>query len=488
MIAPTTTRDSGEAGLVNRVIGQWWRLRIDLAIVLSAVAYGAPVGAGDWRITPGLTVGEVYTDNVSLAPSEEKRSEFVTTVIPSLAVRGLGARIALGFNYNLELLYRARDERTDTNHQLAGDARTEVVRDWLYLDATTTFSQANLVDITSGADNITDTPDRTDVLTYGLKPFISHRFTDLANVDIGYAFQGVDNQRSFDSISQNVTAQIRSGTRFLRLPWVVTYDWQKIDPSEGEQAQFQRIQGRLGYRLTDQLGVFGAGGYEDNDFTTTRSETSGFTWQAGAFWQPSRRTSLEGSYGERPFGGTYAIDFSYRQRRLVWQAGYDEDFTTVTQAELERQFFLIEQPVTVQPGLAQVPLPSLTQDTVFLRKRFESSLAYVLRRGSIGIALFDERREFELTGEEQTVLGGEAALQRQLSRRMGLTLSGLAARTHFPEDGHEDILWSITARLARQFGRNVAGAVEYRRQERESDLPTNDYTENRVTLGLQVAF
>ena len=56
---------------------------------------------------------------------------------------------------------------------------------------------------------------------------------------------------------------------------------------------------------------------------------------AGFAWEPSSRTSVSASIGERFFGRTYYLSASHRTRRTVWNISYDEAVTTT-----RSQFFL----------------------------------------------------------------------------------------------------------------------------------------------------
>jgi len=66
-----------------------------LALVGSPVAAaqeGAGRPAGDWRITPRISIGATYSDNIRLAPSNEAESDLVLQVDPGISVRKQGGR------------------------------------------------------------------------------------------------------------------------------------------------------------------------------------------------------------------------------------------------------------------------------------------------------------------------------------------------------------------------------------------------------------
>ncbi|MFZ0258337.1 MAG: TIGR03016 family PEP-CTERM system-associated outer membrane protein, partial [Gammaproteobacteria bacterium] len=139
-----------------------------------------PVYASDWIVTPGLAIGGTYSDNIELAPAGEEQSSFVAETTPQLSIRRTGRRLNLGFDYNLQALYRAQGDQTDVFNQFAGDARAELLREWFFLDFVTTYTQQNILATELGGDNIANRGGRTNVFTYAVSPFLAHRFGTLA--------------------------------------------------------------------------------------------------------------------------------------------------------------------------------------------------------------------------------------------------------------------------------------------------------------------
>ena len=446
--------------------------------------------ASDWIVTPGLVTGATYSDNIRLAPTGQEQGSFVAEVTPRLSIRRSGPRLNLGFDYNLQGLYRTEDDQADIFNQFAGDARAELLPEWLFLDFVTTYTQQNILATDLGGDNIASRGERTDVWTYAVSPFLAHRFGTLAAAEARLSFSGVDNSETFDTTADNIDLQFLGGSDFQRTPWRVFYERQKNTPSEGEGSTFQRTGVQLGYQLTSQFGVFSILGYEENDFASVRpeSERDGFSWAAGANWTPSRRTRLEGGYSERPFGGTFFLDVSRAERRATWRASYREDFSTTTQAQLEQQAALITDSVTGQAETVPVPPPSLVTEDVFLSRRFEGSLGYLWRRTTASLALFAEDRRFETTGDDQRVHGGALAASRTLFRNHILGLQGEMQRIRDSATDVDSTLWRGAVQISRAINRYVTGSVDYSYQQQRSDAAVDEYTENRITLGVSVTF
>jgi uncharacterized protein (PEP-CTERM system associated) len=463
----------------------------DSLLVLWLSAACAPLHASDWTVTPGVGIAGTYSDNIELAPPEQEQSSFVAEVAPQISIRRDGRRLNLGFNYNLQALYRTHQSEAEVFHQFAGDARSELVREWLFLDFATTFSQQNLLATDLGGDNIANQGERTDVFTYAVSPFLNHRFGTFGTAEARFTFADVDNSETFGATTNIVDLVFDSGGDFQRTPWQVFYQRQEDNPSEGEDSEFQRIGGRLGYQFTSQVGVFSILGYEKNEFVSLQPESdrNGFSWVAGASWTPSRRTQIEGGYGERPFGETYFADLSYRGRRTSWQASYTEDFTTTTQAQLEQQAALIADSV-IEDAIETVPIPppSLITEQVFLSRRFQGSLSYLWRRTNASISLFTEDRSFETTGDDERIYGGALGIGRALSRKNNLGVTVAAQRIQDSATDIENTLWQAGFQFNRTVNKYVTGVLNYSYQQQDSDVATEEYTENRVTLGIVLSF
>ena len=66
--------------------------RVSLFTALPALI-ACSAWAARWDVVPSVFVRETYTDNITLAPGALKQSEWVTQLIPGIAVTATGARL-----------------------------------------------------------------------------------------------------------------------------------------------------------------------------------------------------------------------------------------------------------------------------------------------------------------------------------------------------------------------------------------------------------
>src|SRR6185295_18338674 len=83
---------------------------LSIAAALPGLLTGS-VWATKWDVVPTLGVGEIYTDNVSLASDALKQSDWVTQVTPAISIAATGPRLRFNATYAPEVLYYARGQQ-----------------------------------------------------------------------------------------------------------------------------------------------------------------------------------------------------------------------------------------------------------------------------------------------------------------------------------------------------------------------------------------
>lgn len=489
-----------------------------------SAAAGTPTVAGGrraktrgWSITPYLTAGEIFSDNITLAAPGNERADFVTELVPGVSIRGVGPRLSLAFDYAAQGIAYARGTRSPTiNHHLQALSTAELIRQLLFLDVRGSVSQ---VLISGGgpisSNSIAVTSNQTSVATYSVSPYVRHHFGDFADGLVRYTLDGVHysrgtgqssgstvtragglgvNTAATDNIANAVDTQLRSGSRFRRLPWAVSAHTQTVHYTDAPNSTFRRFQGNLRYRITRIWGLTFTGGYENDSFQTTRTSPTGFFWQAGGTWTPSPRTSLAAGYGERFFGSTYFLQFRHQSRRTVWTASYNEDVTTVRQILLQRQVIPLTDafgnPILV-PGTntvlaVAVNTPTLTNQAV-VNKSFQGSMAIRGVRTKASVSAYVDQRDYQLTNTTESVFGFHAEGTRRLSPRISGRIIGGWQRT-LPQQGGSREYWTGGVSLTRQFNPYVSGTLDYRYTQQDSNTTSNHYRENQISAFVRVNF
>jgi len=466
-------------------------------VVAAVLATPAPLAAGEWRFSSGALLRETYSDNVNLAPEGEEEGELVTDVNPGFSLRGQGARLSANLDYNLQAIFPAGDSVSRSlNHQLQADSSAELLERIVFVDVRSTVSQVNQTN--TGRDsrsNITGAGDSTDAITYSVSPYVVHRFGSYADSLVRYTFDGVINEGDAeDSTSTGVSANLTSGRRFSRMPWSVDASRRTIDNERSQDTDFQRVAGTLSYVFNRQWRVTGSAGREFNDFASSQDEQDGPFWRVSTTWTPSVRTTVEAGYADRFFGSNVFFDVEHRSRRTVWHASFAEDTSTTRDVQLQRQLIPLTDefgepildPEIGQPVLVPLDLETLSSE-VIVRQRFSGGMAVRWRRTRLSVNGFHEQRDFQVTGDNETVVGASVAWSRDLRRHLSLRIDGGWQATEFRGGGDETV-WDAGAALSYRLGAQLSGTASYQYLKQESGDAGSEFDENRFILALRMTF
>ena len=484
--------------------------------------------AGDWDITPRISVAEIYSDNINL-DDKDKEYDLVTEISPGVSIHGEGARVRADLDYQMQNTFFLRNSDGDgTFHQLNANGTVEVTRDFFFVDGSSTVGQAVInADDTANTGNLNNGGNRTDFYTYSLSPFILPHFGDLANGSLRYTYSGVKyDDGASDAEQYRTDAGLVSGRFWGPLSWSGNYYHDELRRDSSSDTKREQASGDARYQINRHFSLVGQGGYFDDDFESSQTINNGSYWAAGFFFQPSRfyslealtgnnlttvtaslyptsRTALIVNYRDRDVGTnpgeTWMGSFNHRTRRTTWNASYLEDTTTQQEQQIQDGvIFLSVDPNTgqvnpdPQPGDLTViqnigPIVSLTDETIE-RKRAFGSVGWRAGRTGLQFSVFNEKRKFLSSLTEEETTGFSVSMNRRLASRSNLDVTGSWQRNKDDDNDSDRDFWSIQTRLGRQIGRRLDGSVLYRFSKQESSRNDDGYEENRIEARLTAVF
>jgi uncharacterized protein (PEP-CTERM system associated) len=500
---------------------------IRLAALVVALACAWSASASDWKVEAGVSGRETYTDNVTLSASN-KQSDFVTEVNPYIGASKRGARFEADLQYSMQnLFYADLSSRNRTNHRLAARAKSELYEEHLYLDATASVSQQNTSLLGAAGDSANATGNVSDVYTLSVSPYWRQRFGSTANFLARYAHSEFTSNTSglASSSTDGVSASLTSGTAFKDIFWGLDYSDQQTNYSGRSDVRFTTASGTVGYIFTPKFRVSGTVGYDKNEYETLGTEPpQGGFWSAGFAWVPSNRTSLSASMGERYTGKTYGLAFDHRARTTTWHAGYSQATTTTStqfaSGNTQNTFdVLFNDPLFVSrfpdPGQRTIEvllfiinnnLPpefstSLLSNRVFLNKRFDASVSYKTAKTVSTLSVFNNVRESLESGSQSALFtdifnlsdtvkqrGVNASWLWRMNSRLSANVALGRTRSGYPEQSRTDDLTTLNVGLNRTFDTQLTGSVYLRRQQRDSNVDSGDYTENALIGSVHYKF
>jgi uncharacterized protein (PEP-CTERM system associated) len=461
--------------------------------------------SGEWLISPSIQLAETFTDNVTLAP-EDQESDFVTTISPGVSVRGNGARLQTGLDYRLDRLIFAGDtDRNRVDHDLRATASAELVEEMAFVDARASVNRQFASNTGAfSVSNVNTTGNRRTVQIYSLSPSLYHHFGNWADSESRYTLDRVEigGEDVANTFTNRGSFTLDSGTRFGRLGWTVTLDARRTQRSTDDPlvddttTERQLADAEFQYVFNEYLTMLASGGYEKIDDQTLRERPDGAIWSVGVELHPGPRSSLRVTYGDRFETKILTVDATYEPNpRTTLSAQFFESIETSQRGLAQDLSFIVVDELgrlidtrTGLPFVAGDPAFSLTT-AAFRRERFSAFVRSVLGRNSLFVEGFNETREREATGVEQTVFGGTLNFTRRLSRRATFDLAARFYQTDFGTiEDREDELYTLVTSLSYEASRSVHASAGYFLTKRDSTVGRNELTENVLSVTVLKVF
>ncbi len=487
--------------------------------------------AKELTIRPGISLQELYSDNINLSPKGQEDQAFVTEVSPYVIVRARGARNRVNAALRLEnLFFHGIDKNANTYFQGQFESRSRLWANSFFVDLRGTHSQANTRNRGRVAiDNVSQAGDRVNVSTYTISPFWRMKLGGYVEGEARVSYSDVmvsnkgDNRNGIaDSRIHEERLTLNSSTRFDVVGWKLGLSNRAEDRQSGgtglnsiNDIQYFNTFGEINFKLAPRFIVFARAGYADNDLGLFQlNSKNGVYYQVGGRWKPSSGLELSAAAGNNNFirlsimpfkrakwqvgyrhnriglntGSQWDTDFEYRTSNLVWHAGYEVDTVTTQQVLLERDVFDTgigdinnTSGLTVDNNLND--LTSLSNE-VYERKRGEISVEGSAGKSTIRVTAYSEERNFDKSRQNEEAKG---ALLSWRWRFNGRTSSLVSANVERIDGGNQssnfeenNTRWGIGAQIKRAISKHFTATLGYRYSRQEANQPESEYAENRV--------
>jgi hypothetical protein len=474
-----------------------------------------PVYAAEWTTSASVTPAITYTDNVCLSKNNKKQ-EWIGLVTPAVQVTAEGSQAnlyldgAVEFNTlsdskleNLGCNAQGFGNRSQIAPSLRAAADAVLVEQWLYLDGNAFIDQNEVTPFASGGgDSINRTGNTNTTYNYKLSPYLSHRFKDLASVNLRYTWDEQNNTEKIvrDSTEHSALALIENVAGTSRVLWGVQGDYSKVSYSDtpnqvaNQDSELKSAQLNVGYQLSRVWQVNGFYGREWNDFVSSQDDIDGTYWDTGLRWTPNLRTTVDVGIGDRFFGSTPRFSITHRHKRSAFSADYAKTLT------YNRNIRTQTDTPPLDPGFGPPPGVNPGQTTLgtspILDERFTLGYVFLGRRTDFRLSAFqsDQTQQgptSDLSFAESKFAGIAASSERSLSRTTSVFV-GLDWNEQEPKRNDRTSIankaetWSGTVRANHEINQNVNLSLTYQYTDRQSNSAFNEYTENQFTLDLRI--
>ena len=471
-------------------------------------------------VVPRVSITEVLTNNVGLS-STNPQSDQITQISPGIRLSVGGARLKAYFDYSRNEAFYAQDSSPRQSQNALNTFGTlEVIDNWAFLDFSGNISQQAISAFgAQSVDNTSVNPNRTEVSTYRLSPYVRGRLGNVANYEARYSrvITSSDAAVGSDVATVDAVAKVGADRAFGNLGWSADASQQTADYSAGRETESKRLNVGLSYAFTPQLSVSARVGRETNNYTTLDMQsydTSG----VGVSWSPSERTKLSASLDHRPFGDAHSVSFEHRTARTAWRFSDSKDVSTTPNQTnfaslgviydlLFSQFASLEPDENKRAQLINAYLQSngISPNTPVISS-FLTSAVSLQRRQDLSFALLGVRDTITLVATRtessrlDTFSGGFDLINSSLIRQRGFSanyahrltpeysLGVLASQQNTEGESslQDSRMRLLSINVMGKVGKNAAASVGVRRVVYSSF--TAPYGETAITVSLNVQF
>ena len=476
---------------------RYFNFKYLLCVFYSFIA-GLPVGtlAAEWDFSPALTIDEVYTDNVNLAPSGFREDDLISVITPGISVGRESSNLKFKFDYSLQnTLYAGDGDRNQHNHALNTDTSAILLDDHFFLDFSLARSVQNVTNTGAiAADNLNVSGDRGAILNYQIAPYWKQRIGKFANLDVRYTRDKISSSRTFGSRADDFIVSLSSGSNYNRLLFDLQFENSKITNESLRSTRTRRYNLNLRYLLTRKLAITSNIGYDDNEFDSSRNSIDEVIWNFGFEWNPSTRTSLSVSYGERFFGNDLKIFLSHRGRKIETSIRYERSPSSTRESFLQQQAFnltdLFGNPLdnVINPQIADLNLAVREQtNEILIRSKLVALVSYRLKKHAINLSADYDKSEFEISGLTEYIRNINLDWSWNLFPSTSSNFRITWTKNNLRGDRNDTFL-ILQYGLSHRLTESLTGNIGLRYLDRKSDRVLSEYDESRIFANISKSF
>lgn len=354
----------------------------------------------------GITLGQVFTDNLRLAAGNgRKQAGVITQVQPFVRGATDGPRFSGLFDYRLAgYLY----EKPSGHHQLAQnlDARgtLTLLPQHFFLDGTALYTHQIINNrLPYGSGEFFLGNNRANVAIGSLSPYWRQDFGRGGIMTVRYTYgrvvyndRGIPDEsrgllNGIPDVTSNAVQFNLASPKYQTWGWNVSYAEQHLDPDFGPHWDFAVAKVGTSFQVNNYLRLLADGGKENNFLPDGTVQKLGATfWDVGFQWA-NTRDNFKVLAGHRFYGHSYQLSWTHEAALLTTNVSYTERPTTYDQ-----QLLGMGEggagglpPINIRPEI-----PSLTERQPYLMKRLAATADYIMPRSRFRVTVYDESRTY----------------------------------------------------------------------------------------------
>jgi hypothetical protein len=444
-------------------------------------------------VVAGVTLGQVYTDNLRLRRGDGSRqSGWITQVQPFVRAATQGPRFTGRVNYQLNgYLYEQPSGHEQLSQYLDANGTLAILPQHFFLAGSARYGQQIINNqLPGGGGTFFLNNNRANVGSATLSPYWVQDLGGVGTMMLRYTRgRVVYNRQGISGEDRNLLSGIPNVTfnamqfnlkspKYQTWGWDLSYSEERLDPDSGTSVNFAVANLEGSYRVNNSLRLLAGGGEETRFQPDGSVDKLGSTfWDAGFQWS-NARNDFRFMVGHRFFGRSYQLSWTHQAALLTTNVSYVERPTTYNRQLLGLGFGSEGglPPINVHPDI-----PSLTERQPYLSKRLSASATYTMPKGNLRLRVYDERRTFFVENDrDERVVSANLAWGFSLGPFTTLTPSARWSRREF-RDGQTNKDRYAELALMHQINVKDFGSVRLRRRTSGVDSPApgaHGYTVN----------
>ena len=354
-------------------------------------------------LVTGVTLGELYTDNLKLAgPGKPKETAWITVIQPFVKSAISQSRFSGVFDYTLNgYVYAGQSSRDQVAQTLNALGTLAIVPQHFFLDGTARYGRAIINnELPAGSGTYFLDRNQANVTMGTLSPYWVQ---DLGNIGtmilrytrgrVVYNTRGIPNEngalQGVPNITSNGIQFSVTSPEYETWGWNLGYSEQRLEPDFGRSIDFAVAKVGVSRQVGASLQALADAGKENRYLPdgTVRHLGASF-WDVGLQWS-NLRDALKLMVGHRFYGRSGQLSWTHTAALLTTTVQYEEKPTDLNQQLLGES---PGQGVVTPIGVRQIP--SLANRQVYLMKRASASATYEMPRGRLNLTLYDESRRY----------------------------------------------------------------------------------------------
>lgn len=355
-------------------------------------------------LVTGITLGELYTDNLKLAATNRpKQSSWITQIQPFIKWAGSTPRLSGVIDYTMTgYFYAGQSRYNQVAHDLMGNGTFTVLPQHFFIDGTVSYRRGIINNESpSGSGAFFLSNNRANIAMGTLGPYwiqdLGKAGTAMLRYTVGrvlYNSHGISGQdvgllNGVPDITSKALQFSLVSPKDQTWGWNLGYSDQRIDPDFGQGIEYATAKLGTSWQISNNLQWLADVGKENRFLPNGSIKKLGANfWDTGFDWS-NTRDQLKLLVGRRFYGHSYEFAWNHTAALLTTSLGYVERPTDINQQLLGQS----AGQITLSPiGVSYIP--SLRERQIYLMKRAMGSTTYLIPSGSLRIAVYDERRTY----------------------------------------------------------------------------------------------